>query len=92
MPDIDGKLPVKKNCFDPSGEWARCGQRKEFARYLRTIYAAVAIQLNTESGSLVGRRSNPDERGSPHARMLIKDTFARYAEQGFGGCSNTLNE
>ena len=25
-----------------------------------------------------------------HARMLIKDAFARYAEEGFGGCDQPM--
>ena len=63
MPDIDRKLSVKENCFQPPSQRACCAQRKEFARYLGTIYAAIGIQLDTESGSLVGRRSHPDECG-----------------------------
>jgi hypothetical protein len=83
MSNIDGELAVKEDRCDPPRHRACCAKGKEFARYLGAISAVISLQFDAECRSLIRGRPYSNECSPTHARMLIKDTFARYAEKGF---------
>jgi hypothetical protein len=80
MPNVDWKAVVKKNRLDATRDGA-CGTKGEkFALDLQAINRSMAVHLDTERRFQVGSYSDPDQRRSANAWVLVENTLAGHTE------------